>query len=705
MTSRFAVSVDIGGTFTDFVVLDSAKRKVTTAKVLSTPHRSEEAIFSGFEHLREQSELDLADCDVFLHATTVITNAVIERRGHDFILLHTEGFGTTLETGREHRYNVSNLRLAFPKPLTRHRLKIPVRERIAHTGKLVQQPDKTALIGDVRRLVDATGIRNFAICFLHAFQNPENEQRVEHWLTEAFPDAVISTSSALAPRSGEYERWMTCAVNAFTKPLLAQYVKRLDEGVRDRGFAGRLMMMTSSGLPLPIDHCVHAPVRLIESGPAAGVLAAREIAARNAPEGNDAQHPTVLAYDMGGTTAKGAFLIEGKVDVHAGLEVAREGAFEAGSGFPLMIPALDLIEIGAGGGSIAEVDERGAISVGPRSAGAAPGPACYARGGLAATVTDANLFLGFLGEENFRNSGIDASRAEAKRAIHDNIAARLDIPVERAAIGVHRTINENVARAFRVHAAELGVDYRRATLVCTGGSSPVHALPIARLLSIRRVIFPFAAGVASAMGQFASSEGIVLQQTRKRNFAEVDRDTIAREVDQLVQAEPYARQLVETGARTVVKLGMRYEGQDSEVTVDISDADGFPDTGTIRERFFDAYKEIFGLSFANYGIEISTWIVEVSLPDQLKSVRELTYDALTPSAKPEKNPRSCYISSDETQTEEWTEVPVFNRYALQAGWTHAGPALIEENDTTIYIPAYARVQVAATLDLIAEIKP
>jgi len=702
MMSRFAISVDIGGTFTDFVLLDSKRKSVTTAKVLSTPQRSEEAIFAGFEYLRSHAELDLSNCDVFLHATTVITNAVIERKGHDFILLHTEGFGTTLETGREHRYNVSNLRLAFPKPLTRHRLKVAVGERVAHTGDVVRRPVKAELIAQVRRLVEETGVNNFAVCFLHSFQNPANEQLVESWLAEAFPDAFISTSSSVAPRSGEYERWMTCAVNAYTKPLLGQYVKRLETGAADNGFAGRLLMMTSSGLPLPIGHCVRAPVRLIESGPAAGVLAAREIAARNASQDSDTSDHTVLAYDMGGTTAKGAFLVGGKVDVQAGLEVAREGAFEAGSGFPLIIPALDLIEIGAGGGSIAEIDERGAISVGPRSAGAVPGPACYALGGKEATVTDANLFLGFLGEANFRNSGIEATRADAGRAIQENVAAPLEISTERAAIGIHRTINENVARAFRVHAAELGVDYRRATLVCTGGSSPVHALPIAQLLSIRRVIFPFAAGVASAMGQFASSEGIILQQTRKINLANVTDDVIAKEVDQLVQAEPYAIQLGGCGARTIVKLGMRYEGQDSEVAVEISDGPRYLNSADIRVRFLEAYKEIFGLNFPDYGIEISTWIVEVSLPEHLKSVRDFSYDALTPAGRIEKEPRSCYIG--ESGKEVWAKVPVFNRYALAVGWKQTGPALIEENDTTIYIPAFADVRIASTLDLIAELK-
>jgi N-methylhydantoinase A len=714
MMGRFAISVDIGGTFTDFVLLDSQKRRVSTAKVPSTPARPDDAIFSGFDHLRETAELDLAHCDIFLHATTVITNAVIERRGHDFILLHTKGFGTTLETGREHRYNVSNLRLAFPKPLTKHALKVPVEERISYTGSVLQRPDRDALINGVRSLVEKTGIRNFAICFLHSFQNAENEQLAAAWLAEAYPDAVISISSALAPRSGEYERWTTCAVNAFTKPLLGEYANRLEKKAGEAGFNGRLLMMTSSGLPLPLGHCVSAPVRLIESGPAAGVLAAREIAARNevAPaeteavvaEDGEAKVPTVLAYDMGGTTAKGAFLIAGKVDVQAGLEVAREGAFEAGSGFPLLIPALDLIEIGAGGGSIAEIDERGVISVGPRSAGAVPGPACYARGGTEATVTDANLFLGFLGESNFHHSGIDATVIQAEQALLKNIAEPLGLSVERAAIGIHRTINENVARAFRVHAAELGIDYREATLVCTGGSSPVHALPIARLLSIRRVIFPFAAGVASAMGLFSSSEGIVLQQSKKMNLADVSEEIIASHVDQLVRAETYADQLVSRGARKIVKLGMRYEGQDSEVTVDVCDDGRYLDSDGIRARFLDAYREIFALNFPDYDIEISTWIVEVSWPEQLKPIRHFTYDALTPEAPREKAARSCYINRDDGDDRDaWTDVPVFNRYALPVGWTVSGPALIEENDTTIYVPVFAQATVAPTLDLIAEL--
>ena len=701
MTARYAVSVDIGGTFTDFVLLDSRRNSVTTAKVPSTPARPDDAIFSGFEHLRRTSGFDLTKCDVFLHATTLITNAVIERRGHDFILLHTHGFGTTLETGREHRYNISNLRLPFPKPLTRHRLKIPVRERVSFTGEILQGPDRASVIADARRLVAETGVTNFAVCFLHAYRNPANEQLVAGWLSEVFSGAVVSTSSAVAPLSGEYERWMTCAVNAYTKPLLATYADRLVSKATDAGFAGRLMMMTSSGLPLPIGQCVGAPVRLIESGPAAGVLAAREIAGRNASGETSLQSQTVLAYDMGGTTAKAAFLLGGRIDVQAGLEVAREGAFEAGSGFPLMIPAVDLIEIGAGGGSIAEVDARGAIAVGPRSAGADPGPACYARGGTEATVTDANLLLGFLGEANFRNSGIAATMAEADRVIQDTVAGPLGITVERAAIGIHRTVNENVARACRVHAAELGIDYRTATLVCTGGSSPVHALPIARLLSIHRVIFPFAAGVASAMGLFTGHEGVVLQQSRTVALASIDGDLVSREVDALVAGDAYASQLLAQGARTAVRLGMRYEGQDSEVSVDALGSDRrFLDRAGIRTRFLDAYKDVFRVSFPDYPVEISTWIAEISWPDSVKTVGPLAYGSLTDGGDMVKAPRPCHLGDDAAGGR--TLVPVFNRYALPVGWTTTGPALIEENDTTIFIPAFAHCRVAATMDIIAE---
>jgi N-methylhydantoinase A len=699
---RFAISVDIGGTFTDFVMLDREKKSIATAKVLTTPENPDEAIFQGIDQLEKSADFDFADTDVFLHATTIITNAVIERRGHDFILLHTEGFSSTLETGREHRYNLTKLRLPFPNPITKAHLKAPVRERVSYTGELVEQPDRAAVLDSVSKLVAQTRVQNFAICFLNAFLNPANENLVAGWLSKKFPKAVISTSSAVAPRQREYERWITCAVNAYTKPILAQYAHSLERRAADRMFRGNLLMMTSSGLPLPIKNCVNVPVRLIESGPAAGVLAAKDVGVRNASKhGKKIDTNNILAYDMGGTTAKGAFLIDGKIEVVSGLEIAREGAVEAGSGFPLIIPAIDLIEIGAGGGSIAEIDARGVIAVGPRSAGAVPGPACYSRGGSKATATDANLFMGFLGESNFRNSGIDASAAKACEAIEKEIAKPLGISIERAAQGIHRTINENVARAFRVHAAELGVDYRKSTLVCTGGSSPIHSLSIAKLLGIRRVVFPFAAGVASAMGLFTSSEGIVLQRSKFMRLADLEQDRIAAEVATLVESDSYARELMSKGAKTSAKLGMRYGGQSSEIMVGVSDGGVVLDRDGIRDKFLEIYTGIFGLTFPTYEVEISTWIVEVAMPDDISAIAGFKYQALTAPTKERKDSRRCYVSDNDDKS-EWIDVPVYDRYGLSEGWSKSGPLLIEEKDTTIYAPPSTTLRVASTLDIIAE---
>lgn len=697
---RFAISVDTGGTFTDFVLLDRERGSVTTSKVLTTPSAPDDAIFQGFDQLAAEADFDLVHCDTFLHATTLITNALIERKGEDFILLHTEGFSTMLETGREHRYNLSDLRLLFPEPITRHRLKVAVRERILADGTVHETPEREAVVARVRSLVAETGITNFAVCFLHSFRNPANEDAVAAWLAEAVPEAFISVSHAVAPLQREYERWLTCAVNAYTKPMLGQYVQRIERRARDGGFDGRLMLMTSSGLPLPVEQCVESPVRLIESGPAAGVLAAREIAARNRDGDDDGEAGTVLAYDMGGTTSKGSFLVGGRVEVKPGLEVAREGAFAAGSGFPLSIPAIDLIEIGAGGGSIAEIDDRGAIAVGPRSAGAIPGPACYDQGGESATATDANLALGLLGEVNFHNSGIQAKTAAARDAIERTVARPLGLSVDRAAMGIHRTINENVARAFRVHAAELGIDYRRSTLVCTGGSAPIHAAAVARLLYIGRIIYPFAAGVASAFGLFAGTEGISLQRSRLVGVDDLPEDGVRARITDMAASHPYAASLLAQGAEATAKLGMRYEGQNSEVTVvagtgaDVVTPDG------ARERFLEAYEGIFGLRFPDYRVEISTWGVEVAMPAPIANQSQLAYSTLAQTRNAEKGFRSCYLGDGEGDSR--VEVAVFDRYALSPGWEVSGPAIIEERDTTIFIPRGTVVRVAPTFDLIAE---
>jgi N-methylhydantoinase A len=698
---RFSVSIDIGGTFTDFVLLDRERGIISTAKVLTTPQQPETAILHGVRRLAERHGLDLRATDVFLHATTIITNAVIERTGSDFILLFTSGFRDLLEMGREHRYNLTDLKLRFPEPVSRRDLRLAVEERVSAAGVSVLAPQKNVVQSELRSLADRHGIRSFAVCFLHSYRNPAHEQLVRRWIEEIYPDAYVSCSASVAPREREYERWTTCSVDAYTKPLLVDYIRRVQGAFRDAGFVGRALMMTSSGLPIEFDRCVGYPVRMIESGPAAGVLAAREIAARNAKPtvrpGSASGGMDVLAFDMGGTTAKGAFLSDGALQVKGSIEIARIGTFEPGSGLPLMIPAMDLIEIGAGGGSIAVVDERGVIAVGPSSAGADPGPACYGRGGTQPTLTDANVALGYLSQETFRTSGIDVRRELGCAAIERTVARPLGTTVERAARGIRETINENVARAFRVHASELGIDYRRFCLVCTGGSAPLHGAEIARILGIGRLLLPLGAGVSSAFGLFAGNEGITVQKTNVVPLDRVAAGRVASEIRDMIASDPYAAALCAAGGTTVLTLGMRYLGQGYEIAVRVDEIESC-DGASIREAFQHEYRKVFGIIFPDYSIEIFNWTVEVTTPNKLSDLSGLLYANIETAGAKTKPARAVMGDAGSA-----VSVPVYNRYGLRPGDVIEGRALIEENDATIYLPSFARGVVTESFDILVEI--
>jgi N-methylhydantoinase A len=699
--SRFSISIDIGGTFTDFVLLDRERRIICTDKVLTTPHQPETAILQGVRKLAERYGLDLRLADLFLHATTIITNAVIERTGSDFILLFTSGFRDLLEIGREHRYNLTDLKLRFPEPLSRRDLRLAVKEKVSAAGDVLLAPQKDAIQAELGSLADRYGIRSFAVCFLHSYRNPANEELVRAWIEEAYPDAYVSCSATVAPREREYERWTTCSVDAYTKPLLVDYVRRLQGAFIDAGFPGRALMMTSSGLPIEFDRGVRYPIRMIESGPAAGVLAAREIAVRNAqrkaPVASGSETLDVLAFDMGGTTAKGAFLTGGALHVKGSIEIARIGTLQPGSGLPLMIPAIDLIEIGAGGGSIAAVDERGVMAVGPSSAGADPGPACYGRGGTQPTLTDANVALGFLSEENFRTSGIKVRRELARAAIERTLAGPLNITVERAARGIRETINENVARAFRVHASELGIDYRRYSLVCTGGSAPLHAAEIARILGIGTLLFPLGAGVSSAFGLFAGNGGITVQKTNMVPLDSVPAGRVATEVRAMIASDPYAVALCAAGGDVVLTLGMRYLGQGYEIEVPVDDVESC-DGASIRQAFQREYRKVFGIIFLDYAIEIFNWTVQVTMRNELSNLSALRYVNVETASTRTKPGREVMDGAGGAGT-----MPVYNRYGLRPGDVIDGSAVIEENDATIYLPSFARGVVTETFDIVAEI--
>lgn len=712
MGSRFALAVDIGGTFTDLVLLDRDTCTVSTDKVLTTPRAPERAILQGIEKLSRRFELRPASTDLFLHATTIITNAVIERKGAPFALLYTAGFKDVLEIGRENRYSLTDLKLRFPEPISDRYLRFSVAERMSAMGGVVVAPDKATVQAQIKGIVEEYGIRNFAVCFVHSYKNPSHEEAVRSWILELYADAYVSCSASVAPSQREYERWTTCSINAYAMPLLVDYVARLEKALADVGFSGHSLMMTSSGLPLEFKQCVEYPIRMIESGPAAGVLAAQEVAKRNSSAMNrfsnvlacDTGRPmasrvmnslaNILAYDMGGTTAKGAFITDGAFRVQRSLEVARIGAFQPGSGLPLMIPAIDLIEIGAGGGSIATMDDRGAMAVGPTSAGADPGPACYGRGGLQPTVTDANIALGYLSEENFANSGILAKRALAIVAL-SRLAEQLGAPAERVAQGIRDTVNENVARAFRVHAGELGLDYRRYTMVCTGGSAPLHAAEIARILNISTVVFPFGAGVSSAFGLFVGREGLTLQRTNTVVLETLTADAIRAEVDKLVNADSNARKLASLGAEVSLSLGMRYLGQGYEIEVKVEDLQNC-DERVIRDEFMREYRRVFGVTFPDYVVEVFNWTVQLAKPNKLCDLSEFRYR----SAGTSREKRACRAIGLSTVG----SFSVWDRYALQPGDVIEGGGFIEENDTTIYLPEFARGVVTESFDIIADIQ-
>ncbi|MGB8420800.1 hydantoinase/oxoprolinase family protein [Paraburkholderia sp.] len=697
---NFSLAVDIGGTFTDFVLLDEDRKTIHTEKVLSSPSRSEIAIFEGIQKLSRNMGMKLSDVRKFLHATTIITNAVIERKGADAILLHTSGFRDILEIGREHRYSLTNLKLRFPDPVISQALRIPVEERVNAHGIIATDPDKRAVQKAVREIVQRTGIKNFAICFLHAHKNQGNELLAREWILELYPDAYVCCSGVVAPTEREYERWTTCSVNAYTMPLLSVYIKRVTDNLKADGFHGKSLIMTSSGFPMEFDRCVQYPIRMIESGPAAGVLAAKEIAARNSQgadiEGQAGAYTNALAYDMGGTTAKGAFLTNGAFSVQNSLEVARVGAFEPGSGLPLLIPAIDLIEIGVGGGSIAALDSRGVVGVGPKSAGADPGPACYGRGGEAPTVTDANVALGYLSKENFGNSGITIKPELAIKAIEKTIAEPLGLSFIRAARGIRDTVSENVSRAFRVHASELGIDYRRYSLICTGGSAPLHAAEIARKLAISTVIFPFSAGVSSAFGLFASREGITLQRTSTVPLSALTAERVSLEVQTLIKSDQYASSLVDAGASTGLRLGMRYIGQGYEVTVSLGTALE-TDVDVIKAAFVQEYRQVFGIIFPEHEIEVFSWTIDIAARNRLTDLRGFRYANAGSGGNKVKENRTIFGGGAPVK------VPVYNRYALEPGDVIEGSALIEEHDTTINIPTFARATVQPNFDIVAHI--
>ncbi len=690
------IGVDIGGTFTDFALLDEAGRKLAIHKQLTTPADPSAAVIEGVGAILSANNVAIEDVSTIAHGTTLVTNAVIERQGALTGMLVTDGFGDIMDTGLEQRYDLFDLRIRYPDPIVPRPLRHGVRERVHYDGRIETAVDLDGARTAIRKLVEDHRIEALAICFLHSYIDPAHEQAVAEIARKGFPDLYVSTSAEVYPNMREYERWTTTAINAYARPMADRYLARLESGLGGLGFGGRLYIMTSSGGMLAPETARRFPVRLLESGPAAGMLMA-------AVQGRALDLPDILSFDLGGTTAKGA-LVRGFAPLKTEqMEVARVHEFRRGSGLPLRIPVLDMIEIGSGGGSIAAVDDRGLLKVGPRSAGAVPGPACYKQGGENAALSDANLVLGYLDPDFFLGGEMPLDRDAAKTSIEETVAKPLDLSVERAAWGIHDTASEDIARAFRIHAAERGFDYRGASMVAFGGSGPLHAMPVAEKLKIPRVVFPIGAGVYSALGLLASPLAFELARSRRVVADDIDGGTFAGMFEPLVvEASAFLKEagVSDADIRIARQIDIRYFGQTHEIQVTLPEGDPTVAFGNLRNLFETRYAEVYTFATLDAPLEIMNWKVSAIGPDPgLETGYVIDDIEQNEGGDAQKGTRAVYFAPD-----GYRDTPVYDRYRLTPGTRITGPAIIEERESTCLITPGYRATVDAAFNVIAELE-
>ena len=688
----YRLGVDIGGTFTDFALFDEGGGRVAIHKRLTTPADPSAAVVEGAADLLARENVPMAEVEAIAHGATLVTNSIIERRGATTGMLVTAGFRDILDMGFEQRYDLFDLRLRWPDPLVPRRRRREVRERVAADGAVVEPLDLDGVREAVQDLVDSARIEALAVCFLHAYANPAHEEAAAALVRDEFPGLYVSRSADVFANMREYERWTTATMNAYAQPMFDRYVERLEHGLAALGFVGRLHVMTSSGASIVPDTARRFPVRALESGPAAGAL-------MSARHGRGLGLPDLLSFDMGGTTAKGALIRRFAPLKQYELEVGRVHEYKRGSGLPAKLPVIDMIEIGSGGGSLARVDERGLIRVGPRSAGADPGPACYGRGGTGATLTDANVVLGYLDPDSFLGGAMRLDAAAARAAIERGVAGPAGLDPIRAAWGVHEIANEDVARAFRIHASERGFDYRNSSMVAFGGSGPAHALAIARKLRIPRVVFPIGAGVMSALGLLASPLGFEVSRSRRGFVADLDVREFERRIAPLVdEAAGFLRRAGVPDPAIACRLDMRYQGQGYEIEVTLPGggaragrADAF---GRLDDLFRARYAEIFAETFLDEPLEIVSWKVEAAGPEAALDYRGLRGGAARGGAK---RARRVWFG------DAFVECEVLDRYALEPGAAVEGPAVVEEPESTCVLGPGDRATVDERLNLVAEL--
>ena len=609
MTDLARLAVDIGGTFTD-IAMEWHHQGVLerhTVKVLTTPAAPEQGVMAGIARCLTETAKAPADIGILIHGTTLATNALIERKGAVTALVTTEGFRDVIALGNESRYDQYDLNIVLPEPLVPRWLRLPVPERLNAQGSVLKPLDEDA-VRALLPVLEKDGVESLAIGFLHAFVNPDHERRARDIIAAARPGLPISISSDVSPEMREWERFSTTVANAYVQPLMARYLRRLEDGLKQGGFTCPLFLILSGGGLTTVETACRFPIRLVESGPAGGAIFAAHVARQCGLE-------KVFSYDMGGTTAKVCMIDAYTPQTSRTFEVARVGRFKKGSGMPLRIPVIEMVEIGAGGGSIAHVDVLGRIAVGPESAGADPGPACYGRGGTLPAVTDANLLLGRYDPEKFAGGRLALDPAKAGEAMAKAIGEPLGLPPEMAALGVVEMVDENMANAGRVHAIESGKGFDGRTLIAFGGGGPVHGLRVAEKCGITRIVVPTGAGVGSAIGFLRAPVAYEVVKSLYQRFASFDLAAVNALLSAM-QAEAQAVVKEGAGGRPLreTRIGyMRYVGQGHEIPVAVpAKVLTAEDVKKIRADYDAAYTEFYDRPVPGSDVEILSFAVTVA---------------------------------------------------------------------------------------------
>jgi len=670
------VGLDIGGTFTDVYMLEPDSGRTARFKSLTTTDDPARGAVEAMMAALDEADASPGQIGVVLHATTLVANALIERRGASTALVTTRGFEDLLNIAREKKYDIYDIFLEKPPPLAPRERCFGVGERIAADGSVIEPVDADSMDGIVADIV-ASGAEAVAVCLLHSYVNPEHEQSVAAVLRDRLPGIAVTISSELLPEMREYERATSTTANAFVLPMIDGYLARLAEQLHDREIDAPLFIMLSSGGISTSEVVRRFPVRICESGPAAGAVTAASI-------GHLVGEPKVLSFDMGGTTAKACLIHDYAPQVTTEFEVARMYRFKKGSGLPLHIPVVDLIEIGAGGGSIAHVDQLDLLKIGPDSAGSDPGPVCYGRGGEQPTVTDADLILGYLGAGSFLGGRMTLDPGRARRAIDEKVARPLGLSIGEAALGMHAIVNENMANAARIHTVERGHDPAAYTLVAFGGAGPVHAYGVARRLGIKRIIVPQSAGVGSALGLHLAPRSYHLARTVigtlqgldwsavERAYAEMTREA----VDVLKDAGVKRRDI------SFIRIAdMRYAGQRKELAVALPTGRlSTRKAAAIRRAFEDSYERVYRRIHDGHDVETLTWRLVAEGPP-IVNAAELHH-------APQNDSRRALTGRRPMLFEGWSKArdcAVYDRRLLAPGRRVRGPAAIEETESTIIV--------------------